>query len=67
MLFRSTAKHAEVLEVALDAGSAAAHRAFRPDPDDLNAVMDIIENLLHSIYHLEKLATRLKKTTPPRP
>ena len=61
-----TSKHAEVLEAALDAGSAAAHRAYRPDPDDLNAVMDIVENLLQSVYHLGKLASRLKQTTPRR-
>lgn len=61
-----TAKHAEVLEAALDAGSAAAHRGFRPDTGDLNAVMDIVENLLQSIYHLEKLAIGLQKKTPAR-
>lgn len=62
-----TARHAQVLEVALDAGSAAAHRAFKPEAEDLNAVMDIIENLFQSIYHLDRVANRLKKNTPQRP
>lgn len=60
------AKNREILETALDAGNAAAHRGYRPKPDDLTAVMDILENLLQAVYHLESLAERLKGTTPPR-
>ncbi|HLG55468.1 MAG TPA: DUF4145 domain-containing protein [Vicinamibacterales bacterium] len=59
-------KNREILEAALDAGSAAAHRGYAPSSDDLNAVMDIIENLLQAVYHLEPLARRLKGTTPKR-
>lgn len=37
----------EVLSAALDVGHAAAHRGHAPATDDVNAVMDIVENLLH--------------------
>jgi hypothetical protein len=56
----------EVLSAALDVGSAAAHRGHAPKADDVNAVMDIVENLLHAVYVLPGMAQRLKKTTPPR-
>ena len=59
-------KNKEVLSVALDAGNAASHRGYMPSPNDMNAVMDIVENLLQSIYHLKSLAESLKKTTPVR-
>jgi len=57
----------KVLEVALDAGSAAAHRAHRPDARQMNTVMDIVENLLHSLFVLERQTKALQKEIPPRP
>lgn len=60
-------KSNEVLEAALDAGSAAAHRGYSPKPKELNIVMDIVENLLQAVYVLHDAAQELKKTTPPRP
>lgn len=59
-------RNREVLEAALDAGSAAAHRGYQPSTDDMNAVMDIVENLLQAAYHLNSLAERLKEATPRR-
>lgn len=59
-------KNREVLEAALEAGSAASHRGYLPSTDDMNGVMDIVENLLQAIYHLKGLADNLKKATPPR-
>jgi len=56
----------EVLSAALDAGNAAAHRGYRPSTEQLNAVMDIVENLLAATYHLRSLAARLRQETPPR-
>ncbi len=35
------------LEVALDAGSASAHRAHSPTDKQMNTVMDIAENLIN--------------------
>jgi len=60
-------QNAEVLEAALDAGNAAAHRGHAPSAPDVNAVMDIVENLLQAVYVLPGTAQKLKKSTPPRP
>ena len=54
----------EVMEVALDAGSAAAHRGYNPDAEILSAVMDIVENVLQATYHLKRLALTVKRSTP---
>jgi len=59
-------KNRKFLEAALDAGSAAGHRGYQPSTDDVGAVMDIVENLLQAVYHLDSLADQLKKSTPPR-
>ena len=55
----------EVLDSALNAGHAATHRAYNPDADDLNRVMDIVENVLQA-ENLSKDADRLNQTTPSR-
>jgi hypothetical protein len=59
-------KNREFLAAALEAGSAAAHRALDPGVRNLNHVMDIVENLLEAVYVLEEAAATLRKTTPPR-
>ncbi len=56
-----------VLEAALDVGSAAAHRGHAPRTSQIDAVMDIIENLLQAVYVLPDMAEELKNSTPPRP
>jgi hypothetical protein len=60
-------KNCEFLEVVFDAGSASAHRAYHPDQEQMNTVMDIIENMLQSLYVLEKKAKSLKGVIPERP
>jgi uncharacterized protein DUF4145 len=57
----------KILEAALDAGSAAAHRGFAAKRDEVNIVMDIVENLLQAVYVLQDAAQKLKRSTPPRP
>jgi hypothetical protein len=57
-------KNREFLGAALDAGSAAAHRGYIPEPEDVEHVMDIVENLLEAAYILDKAAESLKRTTP---
>lgn len=57
----------EVLSAALDLGSAVSHRGHVPNPEDANAVMDIVENLLHAVYVLPGMAERLRTNTPTRP
>jgi hypothetical protein len=62
-----SSRNREVLAAALDVGNAAAHRGHAPKTEEVNAVMDIVENLLHAVYVLPKMAEDLKKNTPPRP
>jgi Domain of unknown function (DUF4145) len=57
-------KGREILDAALDAGSAAAHRGYAPTVDYVHSVMDIVENLVHSAYVLEGVAKEIKKDTP---
>src|SRR5262249_26168127 len=45
-----SSKNREVLEAALDVGSAAAHRGYFPKSEVVNVVMDIVENLLQAVY-----------------
>lgn len=54
-----------VLDAALEAGNAAAHRGYKADAVDVSHVMDIVENLLHSYVLLES-AEALKSKTPKR-
>ena len=56
-----------VLDAALDAGNAAAHRGYAAKPTQVNAVMDIVENLLQAVYVLPDMAEDLKNSTPARP
>jgi len=62
-----SAKNCEYLKVAFDAGSASAHRSHVPDQDQINTVIDIVENMLQSVFVLEKKARALKSAIPPRP
>ncbi len=54
-----------VLDAALEAGHAAAHRGYKPRASEVNQVIDIVENLLHS-YILMSTAEKLKAKTPSR-
>lgn len=60
-----SAKNGEILEAALEAGHASAHRGFAPDGEQLSTVMDIVENLLHSDL-LNAEAEALRQATPKR-
>jgi hypothetical protein len=59
-------RNREVLDAALDAGNATAHRGHQFDSESVNQVMDIVENLLQAIYVLEPAAKKIKTATPPR-
>jgi len=58
-------KNLEILQAALEAGNAAAHRGHQAEPKHLNQVMDIVENLLQTLV-LQGDLDELKKATPPR-
>lgn len=51
---------------ALDVGSAAIHRGYKPELKAISDVFTIVEAVIHGIYLLPPAAERLKKTTPPR-
>ena len=56
----------EIVETAIDAGHASAHRGHKPTAEDVNVVIDIVERLIHTEI-LADQARELKKSTPPRP
>ena len=56
----------ESLDILTDAGSAAAHRGWRPTVEELNTLMDIGEQFLYRTIILDAEAERLKKSIPKR-
>lgn len=55
-----------ILEIAVDVGSASAHRGHTPKKEDLNTLLDIVEHLLKGVYVLRPASEKLKQSTPPR-
>ncbi len=60
-----SARNKEVLDAALEAGHAAAHRGHEPTTEDVNLVFDIVENLVQSLVLKNKVG-ELRKHTPKR-
>jgi hypothetical protein len=54
------------LDILTDAGSAAAHRGWKPTADQLNTVMAIVETFIHRKFILEAEVKRLKGQIPQR-
>src|SRR5690606_4361918 len=57
----------DILQVMTDAGSAAAHRGWRPAPEQLETILDSAEAILHRITVMTPRAARLRQSVPPRP
>jgi hypothetical protein len=57
----------EYLETALEVGHAATHRAHTAEPEVINTVMDILENLLQAVFVLGSDAAKLRPQIPTRP
>jgi hypothetical protein len=57
----------DTLDVLVDAGSAAAHRAWVPKPMELNTMMTIVEAFLHRTFILSDGIKKLKAAVPPKP
>lgn len=55
----------DLLDIALEYGHAAIHRNYQPDKEEINGVLDIIENLLHT-EALTAKSQDLKKNAPKR-
>jgi hypothetical protein len=56
----------DILDVLTDAGSAAAHRGWKPNVDQLKTLMTIAEQFIHRTFILEAAARELKKKIPQR-
>lgn len=56
----------EILGVLTDAGSAAAHRGWKPSESDLNTMMNIFESFIHRSFILQSEARKLIKSVPKR-
>jgi len=56
-----------ILEVLVDAGSAAAHRGWVPKPRELNTMITILESFLYRSFILGDGLQKLKAAVPPRP
>jgi hypothetical protein len=55
------------LLVLVDAGSAAAHRGWRPKPEELNTMIDVVESFLHRSFIVGDGIAKLKAVVPPKP
>jgi Domain of unknown function (DUF4145) len=55
----------DILNVALEAGNAAAHRGYKPPSEVLSHVIDVVESLVQS-YALEKASDSVKEKIPHR-
>ncbi len=60
-----TSRSLEIVEAAVEAGHASAHRAHNPTAAQVNAVMDIVENLIQHDLLAESAAT-LRRSIPAR-
>ena len=56
----------EAVMAALDVGSAAIHRTYKPDLDALVDVFEIVESVIHAVYIVPKSGTRRNQQTPKR-
>jgi hypothetical protein len=54
------------LDLLTDAGSAAAHRGWKPSPAQLNTVMSIVEAFIYRNFVLDAEVKKLKKQIPLR-
>jgi len=52
------------LELLTNAGNAAVHRQWFPEPEQLNAMMDIIESFIYRALVLPAFTSKLKKGIP---
>lgn len=56
-----------ILEVLVDAGSAAAHRGWRPEVDELSTMIEVIELFLHRSFIVSGGIKKLKASVPAKP
>jgi hypothetical protein len=56
----------EILSTLTDAGSAAAHRGWKPTESDIHSLMNALEHFLHRAFVLTHELRRVKENIPPR-
>ncbi len=56
----------ELLSILTDAGGAAAHRGWRPQPDDLMTILDGIEAFVQRAFVLGDAVEAIRESVPPR-
>lgn len=56
----------EILAVLVDAGSAAAHRGWKPTQEDINHLIGALENFLERAFVLKHNVRGVKKVIPAR-
>ena len=56
----------ETFSILINAGSAAVHRGWRPDREQLGTLMDGMENFLHHAFVVGNAVDAMKDTVPPR-
>jgi hypothetical protein len=54
------------LDNVLEAGHAAMHRFYNPSKNDLKIVVDIVENIIQTVFIHEKAAAQVAKRVPAR-
>jgi hypothetical protein len=57
----------ETIRILVDAGSAAAHRGWRPKAAELNTMMDVVEAFLYRSFIVGDGIAKLKASVPARP
>ncbi|WP_426052179.1 DUF4145 domain-containing protein [Brevundimonas sp. SL161] len=57
----------QILGVVIDAGSAAAHRGWSPEPEEAAQLITVMEVFLQKAFIVEKKALGLKASIPARP
>jgi hypothetical protein len=56
----------DTLAILTDAGSAAAHRGWKPTSEELDTMLEVIESFLHNTFILGEAAKKLKSRIPHR-
>ena len=57
----------DILTMLADAGSAAAHRGWRPSTSELAIMAGIVENFLYRAFVIPAEARKLENSIPPKP
>jgi hypothetical protein len=61
-----SSRDSDILKAAVELGHAVAHRGYRPATGDVCSALDIVENMLRSMYHAPGVAQKLSERTPQR-